>query len=52
MTRRLVLAGDTFGIAADNVGMAPDFVRAVSANPELETLHCSNGDLGITLKKR
>jgi hypothetical protein len=40
-------------IIADNVGMAPEFVKAVSANPELETLcYGSGGDLGISLKKR
>jgi len=40
-------------ILADNVSMAPDYVRAVSTNPELETLYFSDGGgLGISLKKR
>ncbi len=40
-------------ILADNVGMAPDYQKAVSSNPELETLYYSDGEgLGISLKKR
>jgi caffeoyl-CoA O-methyltransferase len=40
-------------ILAHNVSAAADYVRAVSANPELETLFYMEGaGLGITLKKR
>jgi predicted O-methyltransferase YrrM len=40
-------------ILADNVDSAPEYVKAVSANPELETLYYSDGErLGISLKKR
>ncbi len=40
-------------ILADNVDMAPEYVKAVSNNPELETLYYSDGEgLGISLKKR
>ncbi len=40
-------------ILADNVGMAPEYRKAVSTNPELETLYYSDGEgLGISLKKR
>lgn len=37
-------------VLADNVEMAPDYVRAVTTNPDLETVF-SDG-LGVTLKKR
>jgi caffeoyl-CoA O-methyltransferase len=40
-------------ILADNMDMAPDYVEAVSTNPDLETLYYREGaQLGITLKKR
>lgn len=40
-------------ILAHNIGMAPDYVQAVTANPDLETLFYMQGaGLGITLKKR
>jgi caffeoyl-CoA O-methyltransferase len=40
-------------ILADNVDSAPEYVKAVSENPELETLYYSDGEgLGISLKKR
>jgi predicted O-methyltransferase YrrM len=40
-------------ILADNVDNAPEYVKAVSENPELETLYYSDGEgLGIALKKR
>jgi predicted O-methyltransferase YrrM len=40
-------------ILADNVSMAPEYVKAISTNPELETLYYSDGKrLGISLKKR
>lgn len=40
-------------ILAHNVNTAPDYVRAVTTNPELETSFYSQGNgLGITLKKR
>ncbi len=37
-------------ILADNVSMAPDYMRSVESNPALETVY--RGELGITLKKR
>jgi predicted O-methyltransferase YrrM len=40
-------------ILAHNVDTAPDYVRAVTTNPDLETTFFSLGNgLGITLKKR
>ncbi len=40
-------------ILADNVESAPEYVRAVSENSELETLYYNDGrGLGISLKKR
>jgi caffeoyl-CoA O-methyltransferase len=40
-------------ILADNISQAPDYVNAVSTNPELETLYGSDGEeLSISLKKR
>lgn len=40
-------------VLADNVEDAPEYVKAVSENPELETLYYSDGEgLGISLKKR
>jgi predicted O-methyltransferase YrrM len=40
-------------ILAHNVNSAPDYLRAVTTNPELETVFAGDGqDLGITLKKR
>jgi len=40
-------------ILAHNVDMAPDYVKAVSANPALETVYYMQGNqLAITLKKR
>ncbi len=40
-------------ILADNVEMSPDYYRAVTTNPALETVFYSDGEgLGITLKKR
>jgi caffeoyl-CoA O-methyltransferase len=40
-------------ILTDNVDDAPEYVRAVSENAELETLYYSDGEgLGISLKKR
>jgi caffeoyl-CoA O-methyltransferase len=40
-------------ILADNVEDAPEYIKTVSRNPELETLYCSDGEgLGISLRKR
>ncbi len=40
-------------ILAHNVDMVPDYVKAVSANPALETVYYMQGNqLAITLKKR
>jgi caffeoyl-CoA O-methyltransferase len=40
-------------ILADNVEGAPEYIKAVSENTELETLYYSDGEgLGISLKKR
>jgi caffeoyl-CoA O-methyltransferase len=40
-------------ILADNISQAPDYVKAVSTNPELDTVYCGDGEeLSITLKKR
>ena len=40
-------------ILAHNTGMAPDYMQAVTTNPNLETVLFSRGEgLGITLKKR
>ncbi len=40
-------------ILAHNVNMSPDYVRAVTTNPALETVFAGDGaDLGVTLKKR
>jgi len=40
-------------IVAHNVSSAPDYVRAVTTNPGLETVFAGDGqDMGITLKKR
>jgi caffeoyl-CoA O-methyltransferase len=40
-------------ILADNVEDAPEYVSAISKNPELDTLYYSDGEnLGISLKKR
>jgi predicted O-methyltransferase YrrM len=40
-------------ILADNVEDAPEYMSAISNNPELETLYYSDGEnLGISLKKR
>jgi len=40
-------------ILAHNVNSAPDYLRAVTTNTELETVFVGDGqDLGITLKKR
>ena len=40
-------------ILAHNVNTAPDYVRAVTTNPDLETVFAGDGQgLGITLKKR
>jgi len=39
-------------ILAHNVDMAPDYVRAVTTNPDLETIFYLEGNgLGVTLKK-
>lgn len=39
-------------ILAHNYGMAPDYVRAVTTSPELETVFCTQGnELSVTLKK-
>ena len=47
----LVRAGGL--ILAHNIDMAPDYVRAVTTNPALETVFYRQGaGLGITLKKR
>lgn len=37
-------------VAADNVAMAPDYVRAVTTDPQLDTVFF--GQLAVTLKKR
>jgi predicted O-methyltransferase YrrM len=37
-------------ITADNVGMAPDYVKAVTTNPQLDTVFF--GRFAVTLKKR
>lgn len=40
-------------IVAHNVNSAPDYLRAVTTSPELETVFAGDGqDMGITLKKR
>lgn len=40
-------------ILAHNVDMAPDYVRAVTTNPDLQTIFYMQGaGLGVTLKKR
>ena len=40
-------------ILAHNIDMAPDYVKAVTTNPDLETIFYKEGaGLGITLKKR
>ncbi len=40
-------------ILAHNVNMAPDYLRQVTTNPELDTIFAAQGsDLGVTLKKR
>ena len=40
-------------ILAHNIDMAPDYVRAVTTNPELQTIFYMQGaGLGVTLKKR
>ena len=40
-------------IIADNLSQAPDYAKAVSANPELDTVYSGDGEeLGISLKKR
>jgi caffeoyl-CoA O-methyltransferase len=40
-------------IMADNMGQAPDYAKAVSANPELDTVYSSDSEeLSISLKKR
>ncbi len=50
-TLPLVRAGGL--ILAHNVNMAPDYVKAVTSNPDLETVFYMEGNqLGVTLKKR
>ncbi|MEO8657170.1 MAG: class I SAM-dependent methyltransferase [Bryobacteraceae bacterium] len=40
-------------ILAHNIEMAPDYVKAVSSNPALETIfYMQGGGLGVTVKKR
>ena len=40
-------------ILAHNLNMVPDYVRAVTTNPDLETVFYMDGNqLGVTLKKR
>ncbi len=40
-------------ILAHNVNMAPDYIKAVTANPDLETVFYTQGNqLSVTLKKR
>ena len=40
-------------VLAHNIEMAPDYVRAVSGNPALETIfYMEGGGLGVTVKKR
>jgi predicted O-methyltransferase YrrM len=40
-------------ILAHNIDMAPDYVRAVTTHPELQTIFYMQGrGLGVTLKKR
>lgn len=40
-------------ILAHNIEMTPDYVRAVTTNPDLETIFYSQGGgLGVTVKKR
>ena len=40
-------------ILAHNVDMAPDYVKAVTTNPDLETIFYMEGNaLAVTLKKR
>jgi caffeoyl-CoA O-methyltransferase len=40
-------------ILAHNIDMVPDYVKAVTANPDLETVFYMQGNqLGVTLKKR
>jgi caffeoyl-CoA O-methyltransferase len=45
--RRLLRPGGI--IAADNVAMAPDYIEAITTNPELETMFF--GRFSVTLKK-
>ncbi|MCC7173917.1 MAG: class I SAM-dependent methyltransferase [Bryobacterales bacterium] len=52
LTRLLPLVRPGGLILAHNVDTAPDYVRAVTTNPELETVFAGDGGgLGITLKK-
>lgn len=40
-------------ILAHNIEMTPDYVRAVTTNPDLETIfYTQGGGLGVTVKKR
>jgi caffeoyl-CoA O-methyltransferase len=40
-------------ILAHNLNMVPDYVKAVTTNPDLETVFYMEGNqLGVTLKKR
>ncbi|HET9179098.1 MAG TPA: class I SAM-dependent methyltransferase [Terriglobia bacterium] len=40
-------------VLAHNINMAPDYVRAVTTNPDLQTIFYMQGaGLGVTLKKR
>ena len=40
-------------ILAHNTNMVPDYVKAVTTNPDLETVFYMEGNqLGVTLKKR
>ena len=40
-------------ILAHNINMVPDYVKAITTNPNLETVFYMEGNqLGVTLKKR
>ena len=40
-------------ILAHNINMVPDYIKAVTTNPDLETVFYMEGNqLGVTLKKR
>ncbi|MEJ2010204.1 MAG: class I SAM-dependent methyltransferase [Acidobacteriota bacterium] len=53
LTKLLPLVRPGGLILAHNIDMAPDYVRAVTTNPDLQTIFYLQGrGLGVTLKKR